>query len=425
MKISYKREKIAEGIHFSTINNPNLKTNSIVINLICPLSEKTASLNAVSSYFISDSSREYPSLAELSSRLEELYGARIKGTVCGSGDNQFITMICSCINDRFAFDNEKVTQELANVFLGCVLDPHIEENGFYSSDFALKKQELIDDIDAAINEKRSYALSQAAKIIYKGEPAEVRVKGDRRSAENVTSNSAYAQYKNMLKTAQIEAFFVGGGNAEEIQELVASKLSTLERNYNGDCHSEISSLKASPEIYTEELDVAQCKMVLAFKSDNADYFAAKLMNAIFGGTAFSKLFLNVREKLSLCYYCSSSFNSLKNVITVDSGVEEANIEKAREEILRQFELVQNGDFDEKEINEARLALINSLRGVNDSAASIVDWYNGQILKNTEYSPENEIEMLEKVTKEDIIRAAKSFKLDTVYVLKGKENTENE
>lgn len=425
LKISYKREKIADGIHFNSIRNPSLKTNSIVVNLISPLSEDTASLNASASYILTDSSREYPSLVAISQKLEELYGAGLKGYVSRIGDNQSVAISSSCINDRYTFDKENITEELARVTLGCILEPNLDENGFYAPDFALKKQELLDDIDAVINEKRSYALQRAGKIIYRCEPAAVSVKGERESAEKITAATAYEQYKKLLKTAQIEVFFVGADEPNGIKNSIWESFAKLDREYKGDVKTKYSAVKTSPEEFTDELDVAQCKMVLAFKSNCTNRCALILMNAIFGATPFSKLFLNVREKMSLCYYCSSNYNDMKGVMTVDSGVEKANIEKAKAEIIRQFELMQNGEFDEKEINEARLAVINGLRGVNDSATTLVSWYMSQIFLGTERSPEDEIELLEKVTKEDIVETAKSFRLDTVYVLKGKESAENE
>ena len=57
--------------------------------------------------------------------------------------------------------------------------------------------------------------------------------------------------------------------------------------------------------------------------------ATRLMAALFGGTPNSKLFLNVREKLSLCYYCSASYNSMKGIMLVQSGVEVKRIWSAR------------------------------------------------------------------------------------------------
>ncbi|MGN0674283.1 MAG: M16 family metallopeptidase, partial [Oscillospiraceae bacterium] len=161
----------------------------------------------------------------------------------------------------------------------------------------------------------------------------------------------------------------------------------------------------------------------AFKSDNAERRAAKLMNAIFGATPFSKLFLNVREKLSLCYYCSSGYNDKKGVLYVDSGVEHANTGKAEAEILNQLSAMCKGDFTDEEMENARKAVINSWKGVSDGARSIAEWYFNQSYSGTAYSPEEQIEKLMKVTREEIIEAAKALKLDTVYVLTGKECTE--
>lgn len=418
LKISFKREKIAEGIHFCSIRNENLKTNSLVVNLVYPISEETASECAAAAYVLPESSSEYKTLTEMSSKLESLYGAGLRGTVSGFGDNQMISLMGSCINDRFAFDKENVTEELARVMLGCLLSPNLEGDAFSEADFNLKRQELLNDIDADINEKRSYALKRAGKIIYSGEPAAVSAKGEREIAEKITNSSAYYRYKELLKTAQTEVFFVGADDPAKVKEMLGGGLLKLERDYKGDVTNSFSPVKENPKEVTEELDVAQSKMVIAFKSDYGNKPAVKLMNAVFGATPFSKLFLNVRERLSLCYYCASRYNTVKGVLTVDSGVEEANIEKAKEEILRQLENMKNGDFDEKDINEARLSLVNSLRGVNDSAAGLVSWYNNGILEGNIKSPEEEIAALERVTKEDIIEAAKSFRLDTVYVLKG-------
>lgn len=418
LKISFKREKIAEGIHYSFIRNENLKTNGMVINLISPLTEESVSENAAAAYVLPESSSEYKTLTEMSSKLESLYGARLGGCTTILGDNQMISLMGSCINDRFAFDKENVTEELARVMLGCLLSPNLEGEAFSKADFELKKQELLNNIDADINEKRSYALMRAWKIICKGEPAAIPAKGERASAERITNASAYARYKELLKAAQIEVFFVGADEPEKVKDMLCGGLLKIERDYKGDVTSSLSPVKEKPQEVTEELDVVQSKMVIAFKSDYKNRDAINLMNAVFGATPFSKLFLNVREKLSLCYYCASRYNTVKGVITVDSGVEEANIEKAKEEILRQLENMKNGDFDEKDINEARLSLINSIRGVNDSAAGLVSWYNNGISEGNIRSPEDDIAALEKVTKEDIIEAARSFKLDTVYVLKG-------
>ncbi len=424
MAVKFDRKKIGDGIHFTTLINERQKTNTVMIHLLTPLSAETASVNAVIPYILCGSSKEYPTLTVLNKKLAELYGAVIKGSVSKLGDTQVLSLMAGCINNKYTFSGEQITEEMTGILAGCLTAPNIVGNGFETKDFELKKQELLDDIDAEINEKRSYAFKRANMNIFRSEPAAVSVKGNREYAEKLTAASAYEQYKKLLAAAQIEVFFVGAGNsANNCMNILAETFSKIDRHYEGDNHSYMSPVKSDVCRVTEAYDVAQSKMVMAFKTEYDNIVSIKLMNAIFGATPISKLFMNVREKLSLCYYCSSGLNDKKGVLYVDSGVEHTNVGKAEAEILNQLEAMKCGDFTDDEMENARRALINSWKGVEDGARSIADWYFNQSYSGRSCSPEKQIEMLMNVTRNDVIEAARSLKLDTVYVLTGKEAAE--
>ena len=421
LSVKFNREKLGDGIYYTTLINERQKTNTIIIHLIVPLSAETASVNAVIPYILCNSSRNYPTLTLLNKKLAELYGANLRAAVPKIGDSQALCLMSSCINNRYTFDGEKITEKLTEILADCLINPNISENGFEKKDFELKKQELLDDIDAEINDKRSFAVKRANQNIYSNEPAALSVRGDRKSAEQIDPVSTYERYKEILKTAQVEIFFVGAEESESSRNILADAFSKIDRSYAGDNNSEISALKKEVCRVTELHDVVQSKMVMAFKTDYKNNFAMKLMNAIFGATPTSKLFMNVREKLSLCYYCSSAYNRLKSTVLVDSGVEHTNIEKAEAEIINQLEAIQRGDFSDDEMENARRAIINSWKSVNDSPSSLIDWYfMGSYLKIFD-SPDDDINKLMKVTREDVIEAARSLTLDTVYVLTGKED----
>ena len=167
---------------------------------------------------------------------------------------------------------------------------------------------------------------------------------------------------------------------------------------------------------TEYFNVVQSKMVLGFKSENYDEAPMTVMAALYGGTANSKLFKNVREKLSLCYYCAARANRATRSLKVDCGVESENIEKARAEILRQLDLIKSGEVTDDEVRETKLALVNALKTTADSPSTLSAWYLTRILSGNLNSPDEQIQRLNAVTKEEIIKAAQSLKLDTVYVL---------
>ncbi|MCM1024510.1 MAG: insulinase family protein [Prevotella sp.] len=415
----YNREKIADGIHYSTIINKRLKTNSVSVNILTELAEETASLNAVIPTVLAATNANLPAITAMKKKLASLYGASMNGYFSKYGDSQHLMLSAACINDRYAFDGEKITEELARITADCLTDPHTEGEAFYGNDFALKKQELLDEIDAEINDKRSYAFKRANLSVFKGEPAAVPHSGNRKLAEKITAAEAFEQYKKLLKTAQIEIFFVGAEPNDGCKKIISEALLKIDRDYAGDCSSKKSPAKPEVCRVTEVHDVAQSKMVMAFKSGFDNLEAMSVMNAVYGSTPISKLFMNVREKLSLCYYCSSGWND-KGVMYVDSGIEHANAGKAEEEILNQLEAMKKGDFTGEELENARRSLLNGIKGVNDSSNSLVHWYFRRMYKKEIYTPEEYMERIKKVTREDVTAAANSLKLDTVYVLTGKE-----
>ena len=421
LAIEYIREMIGEGIYYNSIINKRQKTNTIIIHLITELNSESASKNAIIPYLLASSSKEYPTITALNKKLSELYGSAFKGAVSKMGDSQTLSLMAGCINNRYTFDGENITEKLVQLMADALLNPNVDDNGFSRKDFELKKQELIDDIDAEINEKRSYAFKRANLNIFCNEPASMSVKGDKKHAEMLTAEMCYDQYKILLKTAQVEILFIGAEESEACKNILTNTFKKIDRKFAGNNTSFKSTLKDEVCRVIEKHDVAQSKMVMAFKTNYENLVAMKLMNAIFGATPISKLFENVREKLSLCYYCSSGINDKKGVLYVDSGVEHVNTEKAEAEIINQLNAMCNGDFTDEEIENARKALINSWKGVSDGARSIADWYFNQAYLGTANSPEDQIEKLMKVSREDIIEAAKSLKLDTVYILSGKES----
>lgn len=420
MPINYNRERLADGIHYTTIINKQLKTNFIVIHMLTELSEENAALNAIIPTVLTYSNAEITDNKELNAKLHSLYGANLGGYYSKYGDTHNLMLSASCINDRYCLEGEKITEELAAITADCLTNPHLEGEAFCEKAFALKKQELLDFIDSEINDKRSYAFKQASYNIYRDEPAAVPISGSREQAEKLTAADAYKQYKKLLKTSQTEVFFIGAEPNEECKKILSDALLKIDREYAGDNFTEKSPTKAEVCRVTEPHDVAQSKMIIAFKTDCDNIEVMDLMMAVYGATPFSKLFMNVREKLSLCYYCASGLNSLKGTVYVDSGVEHTNTGKAEAEILNQLEAMKKGDFTDEELENSRRTIINNIKGINDNPQSIGHWYFHRIYENDIYSPEEYIERVKKVAREDVIAAANSLKLDTVYVLTGKE-----
>ena len=172
------------------------------------------------------------------------------------------------------------------------------------------------------------------------------------------------------------------------------------------------------------MDVTQGKLSMGFRTGcdawSEDYPALTLVNAVYGGTTTSKLFMNVRERLSLCYYASSGLMKYKDVMLVASGVEFGKVEEAKREILAQLAACQKGEFSDEELEWARRSVVSTLRTTLDSQGRLEDYWLGQSAAGLSEDPEALAQRVERVSREQVTAAAQKLALDTVYFLKGKE-----
>lgn len=420
MSILYSRDKLADGIHFTSIVDKKFKTNTIRIKLMTKLDIKSVSENALALGIIASANSKYTSQTELAAKMNELYGGSLFADVGKTGDIQVLTLGASVINNKYTFDNEDITGEMLDIIECCLFRPDVNNGAFNDKEFRHRKQDLLDTIDTEINNKRGYAILRAQQTIYRNEPSASLPYGTRESAEMVTPESTYKAYCQLLKTAAVEIYYVSDSENNDVKERFKKLFSEISREFKEINIKTPSPLKDIPERITEKLDVNQMKMVMAYKTEYSDIYPMMLMNTILGSSPVSKLFANVREKMSLCYYCASTLNASKNTLLIDSGIEKENFEKAEKAIKEQFEEIRKGNFTDDEIENAVLSMLNSIKGIGDTPSSYISWYFNGLCRGEIITPEEEAERIKNVTREQIIECANSFKEDTVYIMTGIE-----
>lgn len=426
MSKGFTRSALGEGIWISRITDKRFKTNRVSVNFILPLAAGTAARNAILPPLLHKACQDYPDFRRLNQRLGELYGAFLDTEVRKVGSLQVLNFSIRTIDNRYALAGEDLLFDCAKLLCDLIMRPLLVDGKFVEENFAVEKQVLMDDIRSKINDKRGYAISRCEEILFAGSALAVDELGDLESAQALTNEDAVQAYREMLRTARVEVMVTGADFSQAAADYVKDSFAALERiPFSG---AQKLAAPVAAEDTVERMDVKQSKMVLGFSAPmvgEGELSAFRMMTAMYGGTPVSKLFLNVREKLSLCYYCVSRFDRLKGILMVDCGVENQNIEKAREEILRQLADMQKGAFTADEISAAQLSLRNSFTSLTDSLGGIENWYLTQICCGTEFSPEEEAEKIAAVTPEQIQAAAGKLELKAVYVLTGKEEGERE
>lgn len=417
-----KREEIGKGVYFNTVHDSRFKTMKITLSAYIPLKKETAAENALLCDILTRSCKEYDTLLKLERKLLSLYGASLSSSVKKEGDLQVLTFTISGLDDRYAFDNMKISQELADILCKSVFSPNVKDDEFMQSELDQSLRQLLDIMDSDFNEKRVYAVSRCIEIMCGDSPAGIKRYGDAESAKKVTAKSLYTAWQNLLKEAHFEIMYIGETDSTDAKKVFEEKFSNINRTpitLNSSAFKSLGQVKEE----VEEMDLAQSKLVMGFESgiiaDDEKLPVVMLLSAILGGTPSSKLFTNVREKQSLCYYCISRHYRKKGYIIIESGVEAANLEKAKSAILKEVQELISGNITDFEIDSAKLAMVNGYKSITDTVSGIEAWYMTRILDKHLDTPQETAKKIQAVTKQQLIDVAKSIKLDTVYMLKSR------
>ena len=423
--MSAKIYGLSEGAEGLFIKNERFNTTSVSFNFYLPLSADTAAAYALLPFILTTCGAEYPDFSVLNFKLSRLYGARLEASAEKLGDFQLLRMRISVINDKYTFDSESLLKRAIDMLLSLIFKPKTENGAFCEEDLSREKRKAIEHIKGEISEKRIYAKNRLIEEMYKGSAYGVPKCGTVEDVEKITGESLYKAWEDMLKKAFVRVQVIGASIPQRLFETVAESFENINRCEITDCKtSEPTAAAEEPNEVAERMAVKQGKLVMGFSSDMCgdDDVSLPLMVAtdIFGGGPYSRLFANVREKMSLCYYCSASAVRQKGLVTVDSGVEAENAEKAQKEILAQLDAVKKGEFTDFEFEASLKSLRDSLNSYNDSQVLLDTWYALKAGNRTLYSPEEIADKIAEITREDIVNAAKGIKLHTVYKLLPKE-----
>lgn len=421
------RIELLPNIFLRAVQTDKFKSAYLSVSFMTALESETASVNALIPDVLRRGCEAHPDMQAISAILDQMYGGVIEPVVRKKGDIHCIGMGASVLDDRFTPDGTTVLASVATLMGQLLLHP-VTEQGVFRRDYVeSERANLVDQIRSNINDKRGYALQRLVEVMCWDEAYGVDSLGDEKSALAITPESLWAQYKTLLKTAEVEVFYCGSAPIEQVAEVMKSALASLpldgERK-EVNCDVRVSA-EPQPRIAEEAMDVAQGKLAMGFRTGGItiwerEFPALVMMNAIFGGTAMSKLFMNVRERLSLCYYASSGIEKMKGILLISSGVEFEKRDEAQSEILAQLDAIRRGEIEDWELEGARRILVGGYRGALDSQGRQEDFWLTQSIAGLEGTVEDMAQAIEAVTREEVVAVANRLELDTIYFLKGLE-----
>ena len=419
------RITIRPNVFLTYVNTDKFKVNTISVNMLCPLNPETASKNALIPRVLRRGTISLPDMKSLSEYLDELYGARIEPIVRKKGEIQSVGFFADFIDDRLIPGENGILEKVVSLLGELLLLPNTSGGLLRAEYVESERANLVDEINSLINEKRSYSMNRLVELMCPDEAFRVHKLGDAARAQAITPLSLTKHYREMLASSRIEIVYCGSADRTRLEAALKDAFSPLTRRDISPALStdiRLTTVSDDERQFTERLDVGQGKLVLGFRVGEAmkksNYAELAVFNAVFGGSVTSKLFLNVREKLSLCYYASSGIEKHKGIMFVSSGVEFEKFDEALDEILRQLEDVKNGEITDFELESASLAAANGILTALDTPSGMEELYFDGILCEDNSPPEELALKCREISKSDVYAVARGVKPDAVYYLTG-------
>lgn len=419
-----KRVSLSPSVTLTVVPSEKFKISYLSMYFSRPLCEKEAAMNALIPEILTRSCKKYPTMLSLGSKLQSLYGASVDPVNTLMGETHVFGLYSAFPENRYAFDGTDILSEVISVISELIFNPLTDDKGgFDESVVESEKNKLCGRIRARINNPAAYAVRRCEEIMCADERFSISPSGSVESVSSVNARDLYNYYKSLIGTTAVNIYYSGSADIEFLAEKFREIFKAFDRPVSALPPTEIR--RSAPEALktvVEEQPVAQGKLTIGFRSgfclSDEDYYVFPLVNSLLGSSPTSKLFMNVREKMSLCYYCSSRPNALKGIMVISSGIEVENFDKARDAIFAQIDALKAGEITDFELESAKKSLINAYTELTDSPAGLVSWYLTRSFAGRSDSPEDVVKKILSVTKDEVITAARRLSPDTVYFLKG-------
>ena len=409
------------GITLRCCRDQRFKQGCLTVQLLRPMCREEAALNALLPAVLLRGTKQHPDLRSITHALDDLYGSSVSTLVRRIGDVQTTGLYCGFMEDRFALPGDRVLEPMLALMQELLLDSALEEGSFLPEFVESEKRNLIATVEGELNNKQAYAMNRMVRVMCAGDSFAVPRLGEKEDIRAITPAALRQHYENILATSPIQFFYVGSAESAQVAALLEPLILRLPQGERREPNRRTLQT-AAPSDFSETMDIAQGKLCMGFLTPitNRDdlFIPMQVLNTLFGGGMTSKLFQNVREKLSLCYSVGSSYHGSKGIVTVAAGIDFDKETAAREEILRQLEACREGQISDSELTAAREALLSALRASLDSPGAIESYYSTAAISGSGRTVERYMAAVEAVTPEQVVEAANTLELHTVFFLKG-------
>ena len=427
-----KYTNLDNRIDIYTYCTDRFKSENISIYFALPTKQKDSVKRSLLLSVLKRGTEKYPTQKDINERLDELYATLVNLKNQKFDNIQLLGVSADVIYSSYTENGEDLMPDVLEVIGQMLYHPRFDEKtGVFCEEFVKSEKENYKSIILSqINEPRTYAAIRCREEMFKSIGIIDTLDNMCEKIDNVSATELYDCYNDIINNSKLLVFYVGKRSADEVKSLIAKAFEGKDINALKKSNGiKLLSNLETPNEVIETTENSQGRLIMGFNCGvtwhDEDYYAMLLCNEIFGASPISKMFMNVREKLSLCYECSSIYNSARGAVFATTGIDSANYEQTKNAILAQLDDIKQGRISQKEFEAAKKSIYNVYSALCDSPNAIERFYLGRIINEIDIDISDFLAILEKLTVDDVVKAAHKLSLHTVYFLRGESEEEED
>ncbi len=417
-----KKVKLTEGVHVHFVKSDKFKTILTGLYIKRPLLPVEASYNALLTRIIDNATRELPSIAAVQNELEYQYGSVIVADAHKYGERQTIQLKMSFPNEKY-INEENFYEGPVKIMSDMLFDPLIENGGFKQSYFDLAKATLISDIEERKDDYMNWAIGRCIENMSADDYYSIHEYGTIEWVESITPKSLYEHLQLLLAEAEIDIIINGDISEERFMPLVERFFPFKRETYSEIQRENIYKEIKEVAYVNEYLPITQSRLVMGYRMnipfESEAFLPAFVAVNVFGGGGGSKIFTRIREEESLSYAVFAKADKYKSIMLLYAGLDAANYKRVMEIVAEELVKLQTEEVSDADLDAVKEMIVAGYLSISDYQNSFINYYYGQVMIGREYNIERIINQVKEVTKEQVMKAAQKFVLDTVVMI-GKE-----
>lgn len=413
--------KLVEGVHLHFIETQKYKTQRIKMRFSGPLDKKTLAGRVMTAYILESANKVYPNARIFRQKLASLYGATFDTTISKKGAVHILDIDISYLAPAY-IGGQDLTSEILSFLKASLLQPLTKADSFDEKVFLLEQENLVNNLETETEDNFYQANLRINQLFYRSEALQLPRQATVELVKAESPQSTFRAFQRMLTQDRIDVFFVGQFDTVSVtselenfnlQDRKSRLTFFIDQGFSNITPRQIEQKKANQSIL-------QQAYYAPAEYGSEDYFSLIVLNGLLGGFAHSKLFVNVREKEGLAYTIGSQFDSLTACLKVYAGIDRMHLNRTMKLIHHQLLAIKKGQFSQVELDQTKLALSNNVRLSEDRQVNLIEQeYSSKVLSNVEFSVDNWLTGIERVTKESVQKIAASVKLQALYFMEGR------